>query len=316
MFTMSELRGVVVDASFDHLTLIEAECLKTAGTPLYIQCLWTSTVAPLTRVESLRNALKAGLPIAAYASLNHHNSGSHHIRKARNGVPQDIWDKLLFVAVDIELRGITIQQITEAVNEVERLGRRAIIYTNRNSWLNYVIPSNDGTLARRGILLWNALWDLQPDIDFPRLPFGGWSPSQVIGEQWSGGTMVCHQFVDRNTFIRELLFSKGEARMSSEEFTQLNRKIDHVAGFTKLAVVDLSDRINGLVCTTRAIKETIEQHFKTHNSSGGILERDALLILDEVEKLVTNGEELRQKFLKELNDLRDLLKEEENGETN
>lgn len=307
MYTMSEVR--VVDASFDPLTRTEAECLKAGGTSLYVQGLWTSTVAPASGADNLRTAINAGLPVAAYASLNHHNSGVWHIRRARERVTSDIWEKLLFVAVDIELRGITIQQITDAVDEVERLGKRAILYTNRNSWLNYVIPSNDGTLAKRGILLWNALWDLHPDIDFPRNPFGGWRPDQVIGEQWSGGTMVCKQFVDRNTFIEELLF-KGEEHMASAEFEKLNTKINHVAGFTRTAIVSLNDRVNELVCTARATKETIAKHFTTHNTGGGVFERDALLILEKVEKLVKQGEDLRESLLTELNELRELIKDE------
>ena len=310
IYTMSEIR--VVDASFDPLTRTEAECLKAGGTSLYVQGLWTSTVAPVSRVNSMRNAINAGLPVAAYASLNHHNSGVWHIRRARDKVPQDIWNKLLFVAVDIELRGITIQQITDAVNEVERLGKRAIIYTNRNSWLNYVIPSNDGTLAKRGILLWNALWDLNPDIDFPRLPFGRWSPAQVIGEQWSGGTMVCKQFVDRNTFIKELLFQKEEEHMASEEFEKLNRKINNVAGITKIVITDLDKRIIQLVNSTTEHKDTIAAHFTTHNTSGGVLEREALVILDKVVKLIAEGNNIRTEFTTQLSDLRKIFKDDLN----
>ena len=309
MYIMSEiLRGVVVDASFDPLTRTEAECLQTAGTPLYVQCLRTDAVIPAARIPSLCNAINAGLPVAGYITLNKFHAGSFHIREGRAGVPDDIWKKLLFVAVDVELRGITIDQITDAVNEVEKLGQRAIIYTNKNSWLNYVIPSNSITLAKRGILLWNALWDLHPDIDFPRLPFGGWSPDQVIGEQWSGGTMVCKQFVDRNTFVKELLF-KEEEELSSQEFENLNKRINQTLNFTSIHIVAINDKLNELVCTTRALKETFDTHFTTHNTSGGVMERNAILVLDEVEKLVKAGEELREEFLEELNTIRANIKE-------
>lgn len=54
-------------------------------------------------------------------------------------------------------------------------------------------------------LLWNAAWDNSPDIDYSRHPFGGWTEQDLIGEQWSGGTHVGGQFVDRNSFRIDVL---------------------------------------------------------------------------------------------------------------
>ncbi len=196
-----------VDASFDQLTVNEANCLKRASWPVYIQCLWTAAEQPGVRVVSLRTAMNAGLLVAGYISLNANSSGSWHVAQGRAGIPDDIWDALDFVAIDVELRGITISNIREAVIDVEALGKKAVIYTSWNAWNNYVIPSNSSALSERGVPLWNALWDKNPDFDFPTLRYGGWGDDQVFMEQWSGGTDVCGQFVDRNTIVNpELVF--------------------------------------------------------------------------------------------------------------
>lgn len=200
---MSTLYGV--DSSFDPLTLQEAQRLRAANVECYWQCLWTATQQPEPRVISLRNADAARLYLGAYISLNSSKPGPWHIDQGRAGVPDDIWQRLLFVAVDVELQGIRVEEIMKAVDRVITLGQRPTLYTSWNAWRNYIIPSNSPLLAQRGVLLNNANWDGAPDIDFPSLPFGTWTIKQVLSEQWSGGTMVEGQFVDRNTFVRELL---------------------------------------------------------------------------------------------------------------
>lgn len=120
-----------------------------------------------------------------------------------------------------------------------------------------------------------------------------------------------------------------EEHMPTEEFTKLNKKInDQNRKVTKLqkevnsvrtggaiSLVKLSDRINGLVCTTRAIQKTLETHFTTHNQSGGALERVGIPVLGEVSKLVAKAEEEREATLEELNTLRTTIEGEGNGET-
>lgn len=192
-----------VDASYDQLTVTEAQCLNRSSWPLYVQCLWTAIEQPPARVESLRTAKNAGLDIAGYISLNNSGSGANHVMSGKAGVPDDLWDAMEFVAVDVELRGITEQQILRAVEAVESLGQKVVIYTSWNAWNNLVAPGNPTSLKH--IPLWNALWDRNPDFDFPTLRYGGWVDSMVFMEQWSGGTDVCGQFVDRNTVVNPTL---------------------------------------------------------------------------------------------------------------
>lgn len=193
-----------VDASYDTLHADEIGCFMRNDIELFVQCLWTGAEQPSPRVANLRVADQMGIMTAGYISLTRRGSGQEHVDRGRAGVPDELWRAMKFVAVDIELDGIRIEEIVRACNRVVTLGQQPILYTNYNSWMNKVIPSNPTDIADSGILLWNAYWDGDPDIDFPRLPFGGWRADEVVIEQWSGGTNVCGAFVDRNTVVRHL----------------------------------------------------------------------------------------------------------------
>ncbi len=73
--------------------------------------------------------------------------------------------------------------------------------------------------------------------------------------------------------------------------------------------INLHDRLNGLVCTTRAIERAIAAHFQTHNTGGSIVEKAGVSILEEVTKLVEKAEESRDALLEDLNELRAALAE-------
>jgi len=187
-----------VDSSFDELTPADAQRLKAAGVQVYAQCLWTGREQPAPRVVSLRNALLAGIPkLIGYISVAPGHSGDWHVNQGRAGVPDDIWNALVKVPVDVELDGLTTQIVRQAVDRVAALGKPKDIYTNYRTWVE--VLGNPTTFTDCG--LWNAIWDANPDFDFPTLRFGGWRDEQVWGEQWSGGTnVVAGQFADRNQF--------------------------------------------------------------------------------------------------------------------
>ena len=186
-----------VDSSYDELTATEARRLKDNGVQVYAQCLWTAAEQPEPRVRSLRNALNAGIPkLVGYISINRHHDGAWHVDRGREGVPDDIWNSLARVPIDVELSGLTLAHVNQALDRAAALGKPKDVYTNYNTWVNTL-----GNPTRpEGVGLWNAIWDDNPDFDFPRLRFGGWQDGEVWGEQWSGGTNVFGQFADRNQF--------------------------------------------------------------------------------------------------------------------
>jgi hypothetical protein len=191
-----------VDSSFDPLTPGEAGRLFDAGVRAFIQALWTGAQAPSVRVANLTNARDAGLITAGYAAVSPGRSGAAHMDEARRGIPDDLWNSLAKVAVDVELPGLNYEtHVMAAWNRVAELGKAMDCYTSYHFWVE-VLRFPD---RLPGVGLWNAFWDGNPDIDFPSLPFGGWQPHEVWGEQWSGDTLVEGQFVDRNTFVLEAL---------------------------------------------------------------------------------------------------------------
>jgi len=209
-----------VDSSFDLLTEDEARNLKAAGVDLYIQALSALPVSgleqPATRVISLRNATHAGLAIAGYALLGR-GSPQEAMEFAISGVPLDLLAMLRFVAVDVEVPGITIGSVNAALDRLGILvqGRPEVVYTNHNTWHGMM-----GSPTRRpGTWLWDANWDNKAELTYPR-PYGGWEGPEVIGKQFTGGTHVAGQHVDRNVFngdaigLGEFVPPKTELRIS------------------------------------------------------------------------------------------------------
>ena len=203
----------VVDTSYADVTLDRAKELRAKGVMAAAQCLWTGAEQPKTRVTNLRNYIAAGIVPMGYISLAAGASGKGHIDMGRQGVPDDLWAQLVLVAVDVELAGIPNKEIRGAVELLLALGKRRCIYTSYGHWTAH--QGNDKSFG--DCLLWNALWDGDPDMDFERLPYGGWSPPRVVGEQWSGGTMVTGSVLaDRNTFVREVLMPEPERLTDTE----------------------------------------------------------------------------------------------------
>lgn len=206
--------GFAVDASYSVANAQRIQHLKDEKVELFIQCLWTAIEQPEPRVENLQMARRMGLPVAGYISLNVDFTGQYHMDAGRMGVPEELWNALEFVAVDVELPGIRVTQIEQAVEWLRFRDKQPIIYTSWNAWNNLVRPSNSSRLSDMGVPLWNAYWDDAPDIDFPSLRYGGWKDEDVWMEQWSGGVDM-ELFVDRNTFVKEKILgylTEAEAR--------------------------------------------------------------------------------------------------------
>ena len=187
-----------IDSSYDELTLDEARTLKVAGVQVFAQCLWTGIEAPGARLRSLMHAQDAGLATIGYISVsNNGRAGVWHVDSARMGIPDVVWNRLVKVPVDVELTHLSFDtHVKSALDRVAALGKPCDVYTSYHAWVDLL-----GNPPRpMGVGLWNAIWDLHPDFDFPTLRYGGWQDNEVWGEQWSGGTQVHGQFADRNQF--------------------------------------------------------------------------------------------------------------------
>lgn len=212
---METIKGV--DSSYDELTIKEATCLQRKGIKIFVQALTalprTGIHQPPHRITNLETAYYGGLATAGYLLIGPGMTGWQAVTEARRGIPIDVWKRLKFVAVDVEVVGILDTEILAALKEIERLGRTAIVYTSWNAWNTMVRPRNSTLISNKGYGLWNASWDNRQGIDY-RLSFGGWSSRDVVGEQWSGGTVICGQSVDQNTFKDFVLNPKPEPIIS------------------------------------------------------------------------------------------------------
>ena len=171
--------GLVVDFSFDRLTPALIATMKAAGVRGGIQCLWTGAGYPAYRVENLRTAQQNGFPMAAYYSVASAMSGSLHAWAARKDVPSDLWDALKFVAVGVELPGLSMSShIENALAANLGYGKGPIIYTSLEKWVNLL----HFTTHPANAWLWNAYGDKDPDIDFSG--YAGWTKADLAGEQF------------------------------------------------------------------------------------------------------------------------------------
>jgi len=193
-----------VDISYGSLTEDRARKLRdTYGVKVVAQCLWSGSDQPAPRVTNLRTAMNAGLIVAGYISVTGSHNGVWHVEQGRAGVPDDIWTALALVPIDVELDGIPNGIIREAVDETARLGKRRAIYTSFNAWTSK--QGNPLNFAA-DCLLWYALWDEEPEIEWPgRYPFGGWTLDKVLGKQSMGGHNLEGIDVDTDTFVKDLL---------------------------------------------------------------------------------------------------------------
>ena len=294
-----------VDSSFDELTATEAACLREASWPVFWQCLWTAIEQPAPRVISLRNANAGGLLTAGYISLNSAGLGSAHVDKGRAGVPDDIWEALDFVAVDVELRGIRISQVMGAVERVEELGQKAVIYTSWNAWNNYLVEGGSRVASDANIPLVNALWDKNPDFDFPTLRYGGWKDDQVFMEQWSGGTYVCGQFVDRNTIVHpKLVYGDvfNEPTQSPQDMMKqlLTMNVPIYGATGPVTLYQLlhygyhaapKARVAKLIAAVGEARNTLNRHLIETNQSGGAIDRYSGQFLEKLADLLKELEE-------------------------
>ena len=106
--------------------------LKNAGIALVIPGAWHGDahgINPRCK-DDLRLAREAGLFTATYTVLDspQGTTAAGAVQKARQ-VCGDEWEHLSFVAVDVEVTGVTIPEIAVALTEVELMGQRPIIYS-------------------------------------------------------------------------------------------------------------------------------------------------------------------------------------------
>lgn len=144
---------------------------------------------------NLERANRVGFIIASYAVVYPGVPSAATIETAKR-MCGSFWSELSFVAIDCETDGITESQIFGMEEALRRENQRPILYTAHWFWHGRFGNSQ----AFRHLPLWNAYYDQEPDIDFAKAPYGGWTLEDVVGEQYAGTTQLAGVTVDRNSF--------------------------------------------------------------------------------------------------------------------
>ena len=185
-----------VDLSFSRADQQWWEDRYDDGVRIGAQALWTGLQTPAPACDNLQDMRAAGVAPVGYLSLSDAYYGAVNVDKGYAACP-DMWAAYLFVVIDIEMPLTNPQaQIEEAIARVRALGQTPVIYTSWGAWSRYV-----GSWTP-DVPLWNALWDNDPDVDYPGLPFGF---TVLVGEQYRGGGDWRGVNVDLDVFDKRLL---------------------------------------------------------------------------------------------------------------
>ena len=175
---------------------------RNMGIGLAIVGLWHGQRLNQYAHSTLYGAQAAGLPLAAYVALSKNWSGSEQVAFGKK-IAGDKWDNLRFVALDIELPGITQTIIADAAEAVRADGLRPIIYTGKWFW--------DGHLGNPDwfphIPLWDSLYDQRAIVELVH-PYGGWT--SVVGKQFDDKTSRLASSADISAFDAEWIDERNQ----------------------------------------------------------------------------------------------------------
>ena len=167
------------DVSFWEGDISEADwaAAKGRGIGLAVVGSWHGTRANHFAGSSLDAARHAGLEVATYIALNH-RSGTEAVERGLEAA-KDCHD-LRFAALDVEVEGVTVDIITDAVRALQTVSQVPIIYTGAWFWKGKF--GDPRTFAH--LPLWTSHWDGFDDLLVGWESFGGWETP--TGKQYQG----------------------------------------------------------------------------------------------------------------------------------
>ena len=214
-------RGIDISPAAGEPTVSDFETIKQQGYRFVIVAGWGGVNPNRQARVQLSRARSAGLLTAGYCYLNFASplDGASQVREALFAFGPEA-ARLRFLAIDIETSALNqlspglrldppdasaqqqaITRITEAVQQVQEMSLRTVIYTKKSDWQRIT----GDTQQFKGLPLWNPRTlgggDLtQPDLARPGDTFGGWISR--VGKQYELDTVLNNPpiKVDLNVF--------------------------------------------------------------------------------------------------------------------
>jgi len=214
-------KGIDISRSAGEPTVQDFENIKQQGYRFVIVNGWGGVTRNGHARVQLSRARTAGLLTAGYCYLNFASSmdGASQVREALAAFGREA-AHLGFFAIDVESSARTqlsqglrleppdvsaqkqaLSRITEAVQQLEELNLRTVIYTKKCDWQRIT----GDTQQFKGLPLWNPRTIggdelTQPDMARPSDTFGGWSSR--VGKQYELDTVLTDPpiQVDLNVF--------------------------------------------------------------------------------------------------------------------
>ncbi len=190
-----------VDVAFSRVSRQWCRDRRAEGCRVFVQDLWTGGYENNTQLHkvataNLDNAQAEGLIIAGYCNASPWFPAETSVFESRMHAGH-MWDALDVVVCDVEINGLTEQQVKDTCTRLEDFGKKVPIYSAAWFWHSMGNPQwpwlNDHKL-------WEANYDEDPDIDFGHRRFGPWELADVMGEQYQGTTNIDGVDVDLNVF--------------------------------------------------------------------------------------------------------------------
>ena len=246
---------LALDASFSRIERWEFEQLKAldfyglGGPKVFIQDVWTGLSTPAPAYENLWGASAAGYAIGPYTVVNM-RPGAFAAQKAEQ-VCAGLWPLVSKVAIDVEV-STTEPIIYDACLETERLGKEPYIYSGFGSWRK-ALGSNVVSPRLHKWRIWNSYYDYDPDIDFWRYPWGGFSLEDLIGEQFQGTTTILGKEFDLSIVDADFFGVEGtDMTLTADQERQLTEAAQGVTAVGR-DLSALKDELGTLKRQTEAI---------------------------------------------------------------
>lgn len=180
--------------------VIRSRCKRAKrdhGLGLAIAELWTGRTDNFYANSTLGVAHVDGMMVAGRAVLND-LPGAMTISLARRACESEIWEALRFVALGVEMRGVTAKTVADAAEAVQADGLRPIIHTSRWFWAGRL--GNPDWASH--LPLWHSDYDGKDTLRFPK-PYGGWTC--LAGKQYQDANTLLNFSSELSVFDEEWL---------------------------------------------------------------------------------------------------------------